>query len=401
MISQIFKIAFLSNMNLNLSRFPLLIELANRNWEVFAITPEGKYSSNYPEYGIKHISYNIERRSFNPFLELKTILEIYRILKTFKPTILHTFNIKPNIYGAIAGKLAQVPIIINTITGLGSFYVENNLKTKFVRRLINIFYRLILHFSDYIIFQNFDDLKYFHKNSLVKKKKATVIKGWGIDTRHFSLDSIQLETSKRLRKELNLSKKTIILMIARLIKHKGVLEYCRAAQIIKSYYEGTIEFLLVGDFDKGNPFCIEKNKLYYFIQNNIIKFLGRRDDIKELIALCDVFVLPSYYREGIPRTLIEAASMGKPIITTNAVGCKEVVEHGRNGFLIPRKDSDSLAEALEILIKNKKLREKFGKYSRQKAIKKFDKNIIIEKTINLYKKLLQKKEDFLGFKSIL
>jgi len=394
MVSRIFKIAFLANMDLNLSRFPLIIELVNRNWEVFAITPGGKYSSNYLEYGVKHISYNIERRSFNPFLELKTILEIYRILKIFKPTILHTLNVKPNIYGAIAGRLAQVPIIINTITGLGSFYVENNLKAKFVRRLINIFYRLILHFSYCIIFQNFDDLKYFYKIGLVKKEKATVIKGWGIDTRHFSLDSTQLKTLKRIRKELNLSKKTIVLMIARLIKHKGILEYCRAAQIIKSYYGNTVEVLLVGDFDKNNPFCIEKDKLYYFIQNKIIKFLGWRDDIKALIALCDVFVLPSYYREGIPRTLIEAASMGKPIVTTNVAGCKDVVEHGKNGFLIPTKDSDALAEAVEILIKNKKLREKFGKHSRKKAIKEFDKNIVVEKIINLYKKLLQKKKSF-------
>jgi len=229
MVSQIFKVAFLSNINLNLSRFPLIIELANRNWEVFAITPEGKYSSNFLEYGIKHISYKIERRSFNPSLELKAILEIYRILKTFKPPILHTFNVKPNIYGTIAGRLAQVPIIINAVTGLGSFYVENSLKTKFVRRLINIFYRLIFHFSDHVTFQHFDDLKYFYKIGLVKKEKATVIKGWGIDTRQSPFDSTRPETLERLRKELNLSKKTIVLMIARLIKHKGVLEYCRAA----------------------------------------------------------------------------------------------------------------------------------------------------------------------------
>lgn len=378
-----------------------MIEFVKKNCVVYAITPEGKYSSRFSENGIKHISYNIRRGSLNPFLELKTILELFRILKTFKPSILHTFTAKPNIYGTIAGKLARIPIIINTITGLGSFYVENNLKSKFVRGLINLFYGLAFLFSDCVIFQNFDDLKYFYKIGLVRKAKATVIKGSGIDTKQFSPRSTQSKTLEQLRKELNLNSKIVILMIARLLKHKGVLEYCRAAQIIKFYYEDSVEFLLVGDFDKGNPFCIEKDKLYYFIQNDIIKFLGRRDDIKEIIALCDVFVLPSY-REGIPRTLIEAASMGKPIVTTNAVGCKEVVEHGRNGFLIPKKDSDALAEAIETLIKNKKSREKFGKHSRQKAIKEFDKNIVVEKTISLYKKLIRKKgREFLGFKSIL
>lgn len=378
-----------------------MIEFVKNNCAVYAITPEGKYSSKFLENGIKHISYNIRRGSLNPFLELKTILELFRILKTLKPSILHTFTAKPNIYGTIAGKLARIPIIINTITGLGSFYVENNLKSKFVRGLINLFYGLAFLFSDCVIFHNFDDLKYFYKIGLVRKAKATVIKGSGIDTKQFSPRSTQSKTLEQLRKELNLNSKIVILMIARLLKHKGVLEYCRAAQIIKFYYEDTVEFLLVGDFDKGNPFCIEKDKLYYFIQNDIIKFLGRRDDIKEIIALCDVFVLPSY-REGIPRTLIEAASMGKPIVTTNAVGCKEVVEHGRNGFLIPLKDSDALAEAIETLIKNKKSREKFGKHSRQKAIKEFDKNIVVEKTISLYKKLIRKKgREFLDFKSIL
>jgi len=378
-----------------------MIELVKRKCEVFAITPEGKYSSKFLENGIKHISYDIRRGSLNPFLELKTILEIFKILKISKPSILHTFMIKPNIYGTITGKLAKVPVIINTITGLGSFYVENNLKSKFVRGLINLFYGLAFLFSDRVIFQNFDDLKYFYKIGLVRKAKATVIKGSGIDTKQFSSGSIQPETVKQLRNELNLGKKIIVLMIARLLKHKGVLEYCRAAQIIKSYYEDTVEFLIIGDFDTGNPFCVDKDKFYYFIQNNIIKFLGWKDNIKDLIALCDIFVLPSY-REGIPRTLIEAISMGKPIVTTNAIGCKEVVEHGRNGFLVPKKDSDALSEAIEILVKNKKLREKFGKLSRQKAIKEFDKNIVVEKTINLYKKLIQKKErEFLGFKSIL
>jgi len=376
-------------------------ELVKRKCEVFAITPKGKYSSKFLENGIKHISYNIRRGSLNPFLELKTILEIFRILKTLKPSILHTFMAKPNIYGTIASKLARVPIIINAITGLGSFYIENNLKAKLVRGLINIFYKLIFHFSDYIIFLNFDDLKDFYKFGLIKKTKASIIKGEGIDTTQFSPDLIQFETLKQLRKELNLDNKIIILMISRLLKHKGVLEYCRVAQVIKSYYKNIVEFLIIGDFDKGNPFCIDKDKFNYFIQNNIIKYLGWRENIRELIALCDIFVLPSY-REGLPQTLIEAASMGKAIVTTNVAGCKEVVEHGKNGFLIPRKNSEALAEKIEILIKNKKLREKFGKYSRQKAIKEFDKNIVIEKTISLYKKSIQKKRrEFLDFKSIL
>lgn len=149
-MSRIFKIAFLAHLDFNLYRLrlPIMKEFVKKNNVVYAITPEGKYSSKFLESGIKHISYNIRRESLNPFLDLKTILEIFQILKTFKPSILYTFTIKPNIYGTIAGKFARVPIIINTVTGLGSFYVENNLKSKFVRGLINLFYGLVFLFSD-------------------------------------------------------------------------------------------------------------------------------------------------------------------------------------------------------------------------------------------------------------
>ncbi|MFX0132875.1 MAG: glycosyltransferase family 4 protein [Candidatus Hodarchaeota archaeon] len=396
------KISFLSHLDLNLYlfRLPIMKELVKRNWEVFALTPPGKYSPKFQEYGIEHISYEIRRGSLNPLLEVKTILEIYRILKRIKPLILHTFMAKPNIYGTIAGKVANVPIIINTITGLGSFYIENNLKSQIVRVIINILFKFAFLFSNHVIFQNSDDLKYFINSGLLTRAKASVIKGSGIDTRQFSPQYINTATLMKLKKELNLSKKKVVLTIGRLTKHKGIFEYCRAAQKIKTSSLEPVEFLVVGYFDKGNPFCINRKDFNNFIQKKVIKFLGRREDIRELIALCDLFVLPSY-QEGIPRTLIEAASMGKPIVTTNTIGCREVVEHEKNGILIPPKNIDALAEAIKCLIKNKNECKKFGQYSRKKAIKEFDINLVIDKSINIYKELIEKRTGNKGVNSIL
>jgi N,N'-diacetylbacillosaminyl-diphospho-undecaprenol alpha-1,3-N-acetylgalactosaminyltransferase len=186
--------------------------------------------------------------------------------------------------------------------------------------------------------------------------------------------------------------KTIVLMVARLLIHKGIIEYCQAARMIKekTQYMNQVEFLLAGDVDKGNPFSVGEDSLNYYIDNKFIKFLGWRTDIRELIALCGIFILPSY-REGIPRTLIEAASMGKPLIAADSVGCREVVDHGKNGYLVPVKNHAALGEAIERLINDRHAQKAYGEHSRAKAVKEFDDKIVLEKTIRLYSKLAKNK----------
>ena len=366
------KVAFLSHLdfNLYLFRLPIMIALVEKGYKVYAICPRGEKFDEFCKYGIEALEYKIKRQSLNPLKEISTIKNIYKLIKPLNLDILQNFTAKPNIYGSIAGHLAKIPLIVNAVTGLGSFYIEENKKAKFIRKIMNSLYKEANKKANYCIFQNSDDMNYFIDKKLVLKEKAILIKSSGIDTQVF----------KPIEKEkvayTNKKESIVVLMIARAIWHKGIKEYYEAAKILKNE---NIEFIFIGDTDDGNISCASKN----FLKNGNVKWLGHRNDIKDQIASCDIFVLPSY-REGVPRTLLEASSMGKPIVTTNTVGCKEVVDDGINGFLVPIKDSKSLAERIKNLANNYELRENMGKASREKALNEFDVKVIVEQYLRLY-----------------
>ena len=375
------KIAFLSHLDVNLYNFrlPIMIELVKQGYTVYAICPRGDKFEKFEKYGVQAIEYKIERSSLNPFKELTTIRNVYKVIKPLKLDILQNFMAKPNIYGSIAGHLAKVPMMINTVTGLGSFYVSKTKKANTVRIIIEKLYREANKKVNFVIFQNSDDMNYFIDKRLVDEEKVVLIRSSGIDTKVFNMDSVSSEEVNILKKSLNIENKLLILMVARAIWHKGVREYYEAASLIKKEYNN-VEFVLVGDTDDGNHSCANA----VFLQSGDVKWLGHRDDIKELTALSDIYVLPSYYREGVPRTLLEAASMGKAIVTTNNIGCREVVDDGQNGFLVPIKDSIVLADAIEKLILDSRLRDAMGKKSRMKAMKEFDVNIVVKKYMEVY-----------------
>ena len=232
-----------------------------------------------------------------------------------------------------------------------------------------------------MLFQNQDDLNLYVQKGLVPREKTILIKGSGIDTAlfsPFSQDEIQ-QTRKNLKIPQD---KIIILMVARAILHKGIKEYYQAAKII-TQQNPKILFLYIGGIDNGNIAPITQD----FLESNPqVHYLGEKDNIKEWIGICDIFVLPSY-REGIPRTLLEAGSMAKPIITTNAVGCKEVVEEGKNGFLVSIGESEILAQKILELSCNQALREQFGKNSQEKIRKEFSVETIVESYLKLYKEV--------------
>jgi len=354
------KIVFLSHLDLNLYlfRLPIMKELIKNGYKVYAVAPKGEVFDKFAEFGIKAISYEIDRKSLNILKELKTIKNIKEVINEIKPDILHTFMHKPNIYGNLIGHKCT----INTITGLGSFFIHTDLKSKIIKNIIILGYKFTTKNTKKIIFQNSDDLKLF--SHFLPKEKLVLIKSSGIDT----------EVFKPTKQPQN--KKPIVLMIARVIKDKGVEEFIKAANLLKD----KAEFWYVGDIDKGN-----KNAFNPKWGN--VKYLGFRSDIKELIEKCDIFVLPSFYGEGVPRTLLEATSMQKPIVTTDNVGCREVVEDGKNGFLVPIKDYKTLAKKIEVLIDNPKLREEFGKYGRIKTKKEFDIKVVVNKYIEVYEGL--------------
>jgi N,N'-diacetylbacillosaminyl-diphospho-undecaprenol alpha-1,3-N-acetylgalactosaminyltransferase len=364
------KIAFLSHLDLNLYlfRLPIMIELVKHGHTVYAICPRGDKFDEFKKHGIVALDYKIERKSLNPLKELRTIRNIYRTIKPLKLDILQNFTAKPNIYGSIAGHLAKVPLIVNAVTGLGSFYISKTKKTVIVRNVMEKLYKESNKKADFVIFQNSDDMKYFIDKNLVSKEKAVLIKSSGIDTKVFAPSNKIPHTDQEI----------VVLMVARAIWHKGIAEYYEAAEILK---DEKIKFVLIGDTDEGNVSCADK----VFLNSGNVTWLGHRDDIKDQIELCDIFVLPSY-REGVPRTLLEAASLAKPIVTTDTVGCREVVDEGTNGFLVPLRDAKTLASRIKQLALDKDLRETMGKNGRIKALNEFDVDIVVKKYLDIYDK---------------
>jgi N,N'-diacetylbacillosaminyl-diphospho-undecaprenol alpha-1,3-N-acetylgalactosaminyltransferase len=344
-----------------------MIELVKKGHKVYAICPKGEKFDQFEKYGIEAISYDIQRKSLNPFKELKTIRNIYQVLKPLNLDILQNFTAKPNIYGSIAGHLAKIPMIVNAVTGLGSFYISESKKAKAVKAVMEKLYKESNKKATYVIFQNSDDMKYFIDKQLVSKEKAVLIKSSGIDTNKF----------QPTKNNIN-NQKIKVLMIARAIWHKGIKEYYDAAKLLENE---NIEFILIGDTDSGNMSCANEE----YLNSGNVTWLGHRDDIKEQIESCDIFVLPSY-REGVPRTLLEASSMAKPIVTTDTVGCKEVVDDGYNGFLVPLKDHKILAKKILELSNDAILRDTMGKNGRIKAINEFDVDVVVRKYLEVYDK---------------
>lgn len=374
------RIVFLSHLdtNLYLFRLPVMKEMVLRGHEVIALCPKGVYFDQFEDHGIKAVSYNINRGSLNPFSELITLWNIANILKVLHPDLLHCFTIKPNIYGALAAKWVGIPRLILSVTGMGSFYIDPSYKSKLIKTIIELLYRIVCRISSKTLFQNHDDLNYFVNQAICPKDRAVLIRSSGVDTDYFNPENAHSASNAMLVKSMELENKTIVIMIARAIWHKGIREYYDAAKILQTQAPH-IKMILVGGTDKGNLSCADET----FLQNKDVLWLGERRDIKELIAISDIVALPSY-REGVPRTLLEAASMGKPLITTNAIGCREVVDDGINGFLVPAGDAISLAEKIYTLAEDQDLQKRFGNASREKALKEFDAKFVVQQYLALY-----------------
>lgn len=359
---------FLSHLDLNLwlFRLPIMQELIRRGHRVYAICPEGEKSGGFALHGITHIPYPIERSSLNPLKELRAIRAIYDAIKPLHLDVLHTFTAKPNIYGTVAGRLAGVARIINLVEGLGSFYLENDLKSRIVRSVIEALYRRTFKLSDTVMFVNEDDPAYLVTKKIVDPAKVFILKGVGIDTAEWKP---ALKRDEWIR----------VTMIARAIRHKGVHEFIDAAAILGQKYPD-VSFQFVGSPDPGNRFSVTEE---FMRAQTSVHYLGQQNNIRHILSQSDIFVLPSY-REGLPRTSLEAMSMGLPIVTTDVVGCRETVTEGVNGFLIPPKNAQALAEAIEKLLLDSGLRLRMGKAGREKAVREFDIAQIIDRHLQVY-----------------
>lgn len=320
---------------------------------------------------IRFVPLPVDKKGNSPLADLRLFATLYSWYRREQPDIVHHFTIKPVIYGSIAGRLAKVPRIINTITGLGYVFIE---EINWLRHLVQWQYRLALGLAHFTFFQNQDDLNFFLERGLIKPEKAGLLKGSGVDLDFFSPQYFVQE--KRPKDSC------IFLVVARLIKEKGIYEYVEAARIVKTRFP-LIQFQLLGKRDERNPTVIPRKDIDGWRSEGMIDWLGEAEDVRPFLAQSDVVVLPSY-REGLPRSLLEALAMRKPIITTDVVGCREVIDHQINGLLVSAKDPTALAQAMIWMISHPKERKEMGKAGREKVIQKYNEQEVIQKIIDTY-----------------
>ncbi len=344
--------------------------------------------SNFIQHGFKFFYYPLYR-GFNPLPDISTILSLWRLIRRYRPQIVHTFGTKPGVWGRLAARLAGVPIVMGTLPGLGTLYVNNSFSTRLIRFVYRYLQGVACHVSDLTTFQHQDDAQQFITERIVPEKKAIIIPGSGIRTDLFNSQNISQAERKRVRIELNIPANAVLVtMISRLLRSKGVLEFASAARVVKQHAP-EVKFLLVGPHDTDNINHLTSDEVSQLVHDVI--WAGTRSDIPAILAASDIFAFPSFYREGIPRALIEAASMELPIITTDTPGCREVVKHEVNGFLVPRHDISPLTRAILRLAKNPEIRSQFGQRSRKHAVTYFDLKVVAEKTRVVYHDLLSSK----------
>jgi len=317
----------------------------------------------------------MNRVGINIFEELKTLSFLCRLYILERPDIVHHVGLKTILWGTLAAKITNVDGIVNAVSGLGiAFSSENN---SFFSKLLLKILRLSHNYKNLVvIFQNNEDKNLFLQNRLINAEQSEMIKGSGIDLELFNYTPEPDDNKIR------------VLFTARMIEEKGVFILTDAAKKLKDKYSDRVQFLLCGGLD-DNPKAISKSELMGVCDGEYVQWLGFRSDVLDLLKQCHIVAFPSYYKEGLPKSLIEATAIGRPIITTNSIGCKETVVDGWNGFIIPIKDSDTLSEKLSVLIDNKELRQEMGRNSRTLAIKDFSIENVVNRHLEIYRRLIK------------
>lgn len=344
-------------------------------WDVTIVTADTGKLKEIAALGLKTINLPMSRSGMNIVQELKTLNWLRKLYKREKPDVVHHVGMKTILWGTLAAKFSRVHGVVNAISGLGGFFAEDN------KGLLAKVMPVVLRFSHnrknlLCIFQNDDDWGLYVKHGIIKHEQGRFIKGSGVDLNQFCYTP-EPEGGK-----------IKVMLTARMIVEKGVFLLTEAAERLRPKYEGKVEFLLVGGLD-DHPGAITKEQLDAVCDGEYIQWLGYRTDVRDLLKQCHVMAFPSYYMEGLPKSLIEADAIGRPIITSNSVGCKETLVDGYNGFLIQPKDVDALTEKLDLLLSDKELRVKMGKNARKYAEDYFSIEVVKERHLAIYNELVK------------
>lgn len=375
----IMKIALFANTDWYLYHFrlSLALELRNAGYNVLLISPPGDYGNRLTELGFHWIAAPMDRRSLNPFRELALINWLRCLIRREYVDLVHGFTIKCAVYGALAARLAGGRARVSAVAGMGYVFASEDWRARMLRPLVRAMMRLAFYGERaLLILQNSDDVRVFSEEGIVDSARIRLIRGSGVNCSMFSRAATR-STGEPMR----------VLLAARLLWEKGLGEYVEAARKLKAGGR-SIQFLLAGAPDPGNPGAVPETAIHQWQREGLIEWLGHVEDIAALLKRVHVMALPTRYGEGVPRSLLEAAACGLAIVTTDAPGCREVVTHGVEGLLVPVRDSAALADALARLDDAPALATRLGSAARRKVRAEFDEAIVIERTIEAYRELV-------------
>lgn len=349
-------------------------EALNNGFEVVVAAKDTGSAKEIRDCGMKFIDLNISRSGVNPFTEFKLMVDMYKLYHQIQPAMAYHVTMKPVIYGSIISRILKIKTV-NAISGLGYNFTDK--RRGFIQKVMVQFMKWGFNKeNNYLIFENEDDLNELQQLDIVNtKNKVQVIKGVGVNLQKYTYKD-------EVKKE-----KVVILLPTRMLWDKGVKEFVEAAKLLKGRYQGKVLFELCGMADTDNKEGVPASYLRSCQMEDYLKWIGHQKNMPAVYKEADIVVLPSY-REGMPTALIEACSAGKPIITTNAIGCRECVEEGLNGYKVPVKSVDELANAIEKLIVSADDRKRMGIYSRKKAELEFDQKVVVKKHLEIYNDLL-------------
>lgn len=370
------KIAIISNTSWYLFNFRinLIKRLITEGYQVIAIAPPDEYSSQLEDVGCQYYPVNIDSRSKNPFKDIGLTINFIKIFRKIKPELLINYTAKPNIYATIAGRILGIKSI-NNIAGLGFGFVNESTTTKILR----VLYRFSQKKASIVFFQNPDDFSEFVSNKMVIPNKCLILPGSGVDLIRYSTTSMPPV----------LNNKFIFLLISRMLYSKGIEFLYSAAKRIYENGNQNFSIQLLGETGTNNSDAIPESQIQQWVKEPFIEYLGKTDDIRPFIEKSHCIILPSFYREGTPKSILEGLAMGRPIITTDMPGCRTTVIHGENGYLVPPEDIDSLEEKMKKIMRLDYFKlQQMGLKSRQLAEEKFDEKIVINKYLEEIKRIM-------------
>lgn len=356
-------------------RKDIALDAQKAGWDVTVVCKDTGQRHEVEGMGLKVMELPVNPTGMNPIQEFRTFRFLYALYRKNRDAVIHHVGLKTCLWGGLAAKLVSVRGVVNAISGLGVIFSNNKMGMK-ARCIL-----AVMRFSNKrkgvkVIFQNQEDQILFLNHHVIADSQAEFIKGSGVDLNVFRyVPEPESDTLK-------------VVFTARMVKEKGVMELIEAAERLRQDYEGRLEFWLCGRL-ADNADAVSQEELETRCDGKYIKWMDFQKDIRSVLEQCHIMALPSYYREGVPKSLIDASAVGRPIVTTNSIGCKDVVDDGINGFLIPVKNSEALAAKLRMLIEDKSLRLRMGKAAREKAEREFAIEKVIEKHLEIYNKILQ------------